>query len=119
MKVPRIQPIAQLYVDLSALPNVSPSNPPLQCWGDAGAQRGEPAQLQQYQHWRGGGRGEERRGEERRGGKREDRKRMRQGEERKEGEVRKRGGDKAEARRERKGVYALKRACQLRGRRQR
>ena len=87
----------------SALPNVSPSNPPLQCWDDAGAQKGEPAQLQQYQHWRGGGRGEERRGgktgreerigraceKERRGRKgkreREERMRWRRGENGREG----------------------------------
>ena len=68
VKVLRTPSIAQLYVDLSdLLRNVSPSKPPLQCWDDAGAQKGEPVQLQQYQQWRGGGKGEERRGEERRG----------------------------------------------------
>ena len=101
VKVLRTPSIAQLYVDLSdLLRNVSPSKPPLQCWDDAGAQKGEPVQLQQYQQWRGGGKGEERRGEERRGERGEDKKRKREGEERIEGEERKRGEDEGEARRE-------------------
>ena len=43
---------------------------------------------------------------------------MRQGEDMKEREARKGGEDEVEARREGKGGYALKRAGQLRGRRQ-